>query len=110
MFDVSNSRKIILKTIFFNILLLMLQLALVIPMYFKIKIDFKYTYYGTILLFGIFCLSVIYLLIYLIKCALNKKIMVSILLFFYVLIFGLVYIGVVFLGFLPISGITLDGK
>lgn len=110
MLDVQNSKKIIIKNIIFEVLLLVIQVALILPFYLKINLDFKYTYYGTIALCLLFVLNFGYLLIYFIKCLFHKKHLTSFLLAFYMIISAIIYFVILFIGFIPISGVTLDGK
>ena len=95
--------------IILNILLLVLQVFLCLPLYDLLHFSLEYTLMGTMILFVTLVLNEIYLLIKAIRYLIKRKYMVGVGLILFVLGTMFAYYFVCMVGFLPIAGVTLDG-
>lgn len=106
MLSLDRFQKKIVPNILFDFFLLLTQATLLASMYFGDKIDFKYVYYGSLLLSIIFFFRLLYIFIMIIKSIWLKKYALFLGLLFYLIFLIALFIMVIFVGFLPIAGVS----
>lgn len=97
------------NSVILNILLLVLQVILCLPLYNVLSFLLDYTLTGTVVIFGVLCVHELYLLVKAIRYFIKRKYMVGLGLILFVIGTMFAYYFVCMVGFIPIVGVTLDG-